>query len=206
MHAAQHTALPAGVELGIYKPPLHGPLRENFFAAFAFLVREFVGELAQLKCPLATFQGIDEELSGLPGKYGADEGGCMWLLAIPMHLNGESVAAVAGWPAPLTLHLGCLGAHAVLGCVALRALAGRPDAREVKRLIVTARARGMGGGRALLRAAEGGAREAGAEVVMLDSLERLKAAGALYAKEGWERAPPYCYNPMEDALFFQKKL
>lgn len=199
-------ALPDGVELTIYRLPAVGPLRASFLAAFACLVREFQSELGALGCPLSSFQSLDAELAGLPGAYDSSAGGGLWLCAIPLHSNGADVAAVAGWPAALTLHLGCLGPHAVLGCVALRALEGRPDAREVKRLVVTARARGWGAGRALLRAAEGGAREAGAGVALLDSLRRLAAAGVLYGKEGWRPAPPYCHNPMEDALFFQKGL
>lgn len=197
---------PSGVELTIFHLPTINPLRASFLEAFSKLVREFQGELAATGCPLSSFQSLDAELAGLPGAYDAPAGGGLWLCATPLHVNGEDVAALRGWPAPLTLHLGCLGPHAVLGCVALRAIEGRPDAREVKRLIVTARARGWGAGRALLRAAEGGARAAGAGVALLDSLRRLAAAGALYGKEGWRPSPPYCHNPMEDAVFYQKGL
>jgi GNAT superfamily N-acetyltransferase len=199
-------SLPAGAELTLLTAPAQGRLRVSFFAAFAFLVREFQAELAELGCPLSSFQTVDAELSALPGSYDEPAGGGMWLCTVPLHTNGKDVPAVAGWCAELTLHLGCLGAHAVLGCVALRGVEGRPDAREVKRLIVTRSARGLGAGRALLRAAEDGARARGARVALLDSLGRLRAAATLYEREGWVPAPPYIHNPMGDALFFQKPL
>ena len=206
MRAAKEMALPPGVELTIFSPPAVGRLRTNFFSCFSTLVREFQAELLALGCPLATFQAVDSELAGLPGVYDPTSGGALWLCCIPTHSNGADVAVVAHWPPELTLHLGCLGAHAVLGCVALRRMEGRDGAREVKRLIVTSRARRLGAGRALLGAAVDRAREAGATEALLDSLGRLRAAGALYKAEGWAPCAPYCHNPMEDALFFRLAL
>ena len=62
-----------------------------------------------------------------------------------------------------------------------------PDEAEVKRMYVANVARGMGVGRALLRALEGEARELGARRLVLETGVRQPEAIGLYESAGLER-------------------
>ncbi len=184
----------------MYPLPAHGPLHASFLSAFASLARAFCEDLAALGVPLQSFQDLEAELAGLPGKYANAAGGGLWLALAPMVSNGKEDVRFAGWPAPYVVHMACLGPHAVLGGVALRALPALPGSAEVKRLYVLPRARGMGAGAALLRGAEDAAAGAGYGALRLDSLARLGAARKLYARAGFvETGEAYCNHPMEDA-------
>jgi GNAT superfamily N-acetyltransferase len=72
--------------------------------------------------------------------------------------------------------------HAV-ACGGLRPLA--PGVGEIKRMFVTAGARGAGHGRALLDELEARARAAGCERVLLYTTEVLREARALYRDAGY---------------------
>jgi GNAT superfamily N-acetyltransferase len=70
-----------------------------------------------------------------------------------------------------------------VACGGLRPL--EPGVGEIKRMFVTAAARGRGHGRALLGELERRAREAGCERVRLYTTEVLREARALYAAQGY---------------------
>ena len=70
-----------------------------------------------------------------------------------------------------------------VACGGLRPLA--PDVAEIKRMFVTAGARGRGHGRALLRELERRAAAGGATRIRLLTTEVLREARALYAAEGY---------------------
>jgi putative acetyltransferase len=125
-----------------------------------------------------SFQGFEEELAGLPGKYAPPSGALLLALLSP----GRRVA----------------------GCVALRKLA--PGICEMKRLFVRPRHRGLGIGRALAEriVEEGAAR--GYRAMRLDTLDRLESAVALYRALGFVPIPPYCRNPLPGAMFWEKRL
>lgn len=74
------------------------------------------------------------------------------------------------------------GDHAV-ACGGLRPLA--PGVGEIKRMFVTASARGGGHGRALLEELEARARAAGCARVLLYTTEVLREARALYRRAGY---------------------
>ena len=119
-----------------------------------------------------SFQGIGDELDDLATKYGAD--------------HGELLAAVDD-------------SGSVVGCVAWRVIG---DGRcEMKRLYVLPEARRTGAGRLLCERAIGGAREAGMREMVLDTIEPLVAAIALYESLGFRRIPPYYDNPMSDVVY-----
>lgn len=118
------------------------------------------------------FQGFDAELATLPGAYAPPAGG-LWL----------------AWS----------GAEAV-GCVGLRPLEAGDS--EMKRLYVAPAARGRGLGRRLAEQAIARARELGYRRLLLDTLETMTAAQALYAELGFVEVPPYYDNPLPGASYW----
>lgn len=126
------------------------------------------------------FQQFDQELAGLPGDYAAPRGALL-------------LATVDG---------------AVAGCVALRPLdtADYPNAAEMKRLYVRKAFRGFGLGRQLAEAILDAARQAGYACVLLDTLDDMESARALYDDLGFEPIPPYYHNPIAGAHYLKVDL
>jgi ribosomal protein S18 acetylase RimI-like enzyme len=122
------------------------------------------------------FQGFEQELAGLPGKYAPPEGAL--LLA---RWNDQSA-----------------------GCVALRRF--EAGVGELKRLYVRPAFRGHGIGRALSDAAIEAARAAGYARVRLDTIGSMVEAVALYRSLGFQDIPPYRYNPDPQADFLELEL
>ena len=143
-------------------------------------IRDLFQEYAQGLGVDLCFQQFDEELAGLPGDYGAPRGAL--LLAT---VDGEAA-----------------------GCCALRPLdtADYPNAAEMKRLYVRKAFRGFGLGRQLAEAALDAARQGGYECVLLDTLDDMEAARALYGDLGFEEIPPYYHNPIPGAHYLKAEL
>jgi ribosomal protein S18 acetylase RimI-like enzyme len=143
-------------------------------------VRAVFQEYAEsLKVDLC-FQEFDFELANLPGEYAAPRG--TMLLAL---VNGV-----------------------VAGSCALRALdtADYPDACEMKRLYVRPAFRGLGLGRDLAEKILESARQVGYHCVLLDTLDEMEAARALYQDLGFEEIPPYYHNPIAGAHYLKADL
>ena len=88
--------------------------------------------------------------------------------------------------------------RAFVGCGGIRRLEDSPAGRprfEIKHLWLQPQVRGRGWGQALLAELERRARYFGADEVVLDTNASLTAAGALYARSGYESCPPYNDNP-----------
>ncbi len=120
---------------------------------------------------------FDRELAGLPGDY-----------APP---RGEILLARGG-------------SGEVMGCVALRPL--KDGAGEVKRMFVRPAGRGVGLGRALVRAVEREARRIGYGELRLDTLPRLVPAVTLYRSLGFDYVERYNDNPNDTVVFLAKRL
>jgi putative acetyltransferase len=140
------------------------------------IFREYADGLGVDLC----FQQFDQELASLPGEYTPPRGAL--LLAL---VDGE-----------------------VAGCCALRPLdaVDYPNAAEMKRLYVRKAFRGLGLGRQLAEAMLDAAREAGYASVLLDTLDEMEAARALYQELGFEEIPPYYHNPIAGAHYLKADL
>ena len=134
---------------------------------------------AQLGIDLG-FQNFSEELASLPGDYAAPKGAL--LLAL---VDGE-----------------------IAGCCALRPLdsVNYPNACEMKRLYVRKPFRRLGLGRQLAETILDAARIAGYHHLLLDTLNDMESARALYKDLGFEDIPAYYYNPVAGAHYLKVNL
>jgi ribosomal protein S18 acetylase RimI-like enzyme len=140
------------------------------------LFREYAKSLNVDLC----FQNFEAELAGLPGDYASPRGSL--LLA---KVNGI-----------------------IAGCCALRPLdsVDYANACEMKRLYVRPPFRGMGLGRMLAGEIMDQARQADFACVLLDTLNDMEAARALYDELGFEEIPPYYFNPISGAHYLKAAL
>lgn len=140
------------------------------------LFREYAEQLGVDLC----FQGFEAELAQLPGDYGAPRG--TLLLAL---VEGE-----------------------LAGCCALRPIddVDYPNAAEMKRLYVRKAFRGFGLGRQLAEAILEAAMQHGYACVLLDTLDDMESARALYADLGFVEIPPYYHNPLPGAHYLKSDL
>ena len=97
---------------------------------------------------------------------------------------------------------------AVAGCCALRPLddVDYANAAEMKRLYVRKAFRGFGLGRRLAEAVLEAAVRMGYDSVLLDTLDDMEAARALYEDLGFEEIPPYYHNPLPGAHYLKVDL
>ena len=93
----------------------------------------------------------------------------------------------------------------VVGCIALRTLAGRKGCGEIKRLYVRREFRGSGVAGLLLQELEEYAKAFGYGWLYLDTAADMKAAARFYEKKGFERCARYNENP-QAAIFMRKAL
>lgn len=137
------------------------------------LFREYQSELGVDLC----FQGFEEELASLPGKYMLPKGG----LLLAKLSNGDPIA-----------------------CAAFRPLDGAMC--ELKRFFIRPHYRGQGVADQLLEKILLQAKKSGYGEAKLDTLERLVAARKFYERNGFERCEPYYPNPEPDVLYFSRSI
>ncbi|WP_397412514.1 GNAT family N-acetyltransferase [Polaromonas sp.] len=152
------------------------PATPEQLAATRLIFQEYADQLGVDLC----FQNFEAELAGLPGDYAPPQG-CL-LLAV---VDGE-----------------------IAGCCAMRPLetVDYPNACEMKRLYVRQGFRGLGLGRQLAEAVLDAARIAGYHSVLLDTLNDMEAARALYEDLGFKDIPPYYHNPIAGAHYLKADL
>lgn len=140
--------------------------------AVRLLFREYEAFLDVDLC----FQGFEEELAALPGRYAPPDG--VLLLAV----EKEQAA----------------------GCGALRRIDGKTC--EMKRLFVRPAFRGRGLGRTLAQRLIAEALARGYDAMLLDTLDKLEAAVALYQDLGFKQTEPYYGNPLPGVLYWRLDL
>lgn len=120
------------------------------------------------------FQGFEDELKNLPGKY-APPSGRLYLA----YSDGD-----------------------LAGCIALRSLGD--NVCEMKRLFVRGEFRGQRIGLQLIERLIGDARTIGYERMRLDTFPpKMGKAVQLYEAYGFREIPPYYDNPNEGVLFLE---
>jgi len=152
------------------------PETTDELAATSGIFREYAISLGFDLC----FQDFEGEIATLPGDYAAPRGAL--LLA---KVNGE-----------------------VAGCCALRPLDSSDyvNAAEMKRLYVRPAFRGLGLGRQLAEAILDEARMGGYDSVLLDTLDDMEIARAMYEELGFKEIPPYYHNPLAGAHYLKVDL
>jgi len=136
------------------------------------LFREYVASLAED----ISFQHVDQELAGLPGKY-ARPGGLV-LIA----WDGSEPA----------------------GAVAYRMV--EPGVAEMKRLYVRPAVRGRDIGRELANELIDDARAQGYRTMLLDTLASMQSARALYRDLGFAPVAAYYENPLPGTMYMALEL
>lgn len=122
------------------------------------------------------FQGFDEELDSLPGKYSPPTGSLM--LAF---VDGKAAA-----------------------CAALRFVS--EEICELKRVYVRYDYRGLGLGREIVEIMIEEAKALGYGYIRLDTLPTMTSAQKLYRSLGFHEIAPYIFNPHEGSLYMELKL
>lgn len=148
------------------------PAQTEHLAEIRKLFREYEAFLDVDLC----FQGFEEELTELPGRYAPPYGALF-------------VALVKGQMA---------------GCVALRPFEDKVC--EMKRLFVRPDYRGLGIGRELARTVIGESMNIGYKQMRLDTLKFLKSAIHLYTNLGFREIESYYTNPLEDVMYWELDL
>ena len=80
------------------------------------------------------------------------------------------------------------------------------NACEMKRLFVRPQFRGQRLGRTLVEVVLEAARMAAYDCILLDTLDEMESARALYQELGFEEIPPYYYNPIAGAHYLKADL
>ncbi len=126
------------------------------------------------------FQDFDTELANLPGDYSPPRG-----------------ALLLAWVD-----------QKLAGCCAMRPLdsSDYANAAEMKRLFVRPEFRGLGLGRQLAESIIDAARMSGYDSVLLDTLDDMEIARAMYEDLGFKEIPPYYHNPLAGAHYLKVDL
>lgn len=126
------------------------------------------------------FQDFDTELANLPGDYSPPRG-----------------ALLLAWVD-----------QKLAGCCAMRPIdsSDYANAAEMKRLFVRPEFRGLGLGRQLAESIIDAARMSGYASVLLDTLDDMEIARAMYEDLGFKEIPPYYHNPLAGAHYLKVDL
>jgi ribosomal protein S18 acetylase RimI-like enzyme len=146
------------------------------YEAARTLIAEYGAEISAAMSADLCFQNFAAELTELPAMYGPPSG-CLLL-----------AGREDEW----------------VGCCGLRRFSD--EVCEMKRLYVRPSARGADLGRRLIEQLLAAARSRGYRRMVLDTLEDMVAAQALYRSFGFRPAQPYYFNPIRGAFYMELDL
>jgi ribosomal protein S18 acetylase RimI-like enzyme len=146
------------------------------FDAARSLMEEYAAHIGASMGVDLGFQGFEDELKQLPDMYGPPSG-CLLLAS----RDDEWV-----------------------GCCALRRFSD--DVGEMKRLYIQPKVRGANLGRRLTERLMAKAGALGYRRMVLDTLEGMAAAQALYRSLGFRETGPYYFNPMAGVTYMELDL
>jgi ribosomal protein S18 acetylase RimI-like enzyme len=166
------------------KPIPEVKIRPAIFPVDKPIVSELFLAYAQSLPIKLDFQGFEDELAGLPGKYAVENGGAV-LLA---YTSSEQHATQ----------------ETIIGIVALRSFPTTTSIPtcELKRLYLTPPSRGLGVSKHLMAAVLARARQLGYAEMLLDTLASMTAARHLYSRYGFTEIPSY-YPSVSGAVFYK---
>ncbi len=98
----------------------------------------------------------------------------------------------------------CFLDEKAIGCVGVRKISD--GIAELKRLYVEPEFRSLKIGGKLMDMALAEAKKLGYGLIRLDTVAEMQAAIGLYKKFGFYEIEAYCYNPIETAIYMEKKL
>jgi len=148
-------------------------IREAEGAADMKAVRELFIEFQGIINVDLCFQGFDEELATLPGRYARPLG------RLFLAMDGDEAVGVAG----------------------LRPMGD--GVAEMKRLYLRSPWPGSGLGRRLAEAVVDAARHAGHKKICLDTLDFMDEARNMYRSMGFVEIPAYYDNPLDGVLYLE---
>ncbi len=140
-------------------------------------IKELIIEYTKFLNRNLDFQGLEDELKDLSGKYSGKE--------------GEILVAISD-------------DNIVMGCVAYHR--HNENRCEMKRLFVKPEYRKLKIGETLISEIINHAKNKGYKEMVLDTIEPLKAAIYLYKKFGFVECEPYYNNPMNDVIYMKLEL
>lgn len=121
--------------------------------------------------------------------------------------EGELAALESMYSPPVGSLLLSLDGDEAVGCVAVRALpSGEDGTCEMKRLFVRPEYRMHGLGRRLAEAILEEGRRLGYRRMVLDTLETMERARAIYGALGFRETAPYYANPLEGVRYMEIEL
>ncbi|MEK6797466.1 MAG: GNAT family N-acetyltransferase [Planctomycetota bacterium] len=185
-------------------------LIEAYGAEHVPVVRRLFIEYAQSLGFSLCFQGFDREVAELPGAYAPPAG--------RLFLARRQLAGPAPTEAPASSPVARAGSHPAarpgpsevahsgdfIGCIALRKIG--EGVCEMKRLYVRPQARGHGVGQFLVERLLREARAIGYAKILLDTLDRMQTAIAIYRSFGFKECAPYSYHPVPGSRCFELPL
>jgi len=98
----------------------------------------------------------------------------------------------------------CFSDKKTIGCVGVREIS--EDIAELKRLYVQPEYRSLKVGKRLMELALDEAKKLRYDFIRLDTVAEMEAAIGLYKKAGFYEIEAYCYNPLENPVYMEKKL
>jgi ribosomal protein S18 acetylase RimI-like enzyme len=158
-------------------------IRPAIFPADKQIVSELFLAYAQSLPIKLDFQGFEDELAGLPGKYAVENGGAVFLA----YTSSDQPSSQ----------------ETVIGVVALRSFPTTTTPTcELKRLYLTRPSRGFGVSKHLMSAVLAHARHLDYAEMLLDTLASMTAARHLYSSYGFLEIPSY-YPSVDDAVLYK---